>query len=658
MVPRNLYLSNNKSRFSFVTSTLLVAAMLLSCLLIFGALAPAYAQLPGMKAQSIELEATPISSSQVKLTWRINNPGVIGSIRVYRAHYVTPDSFVQLTSLSANALSYVDSGLKAKSTWIYRIQTSERKPAQLGAPSNAARVTTLAESIDPGTNQQILSDDPKVTTQDSSLNNQIQTLSAKVLSANEVELRWAIPSLAHVASLRIYRASSLEPKNFVQVGAVGSNLNRYVDANLKPRTAYYYYMKYNVDSHSAVLSPPSNTAMATTPDGAEPNPRAALAGQRPKPGILFELPDGGIGTALPLDTWESEILYLLNSYRLSKGLGPVRPSVSLTMASDALSKDLAIRETLSKFDANGYGAVMRARAFGYTKLETKFDTVVATTRMIDTQSFFESLKSSSEDNDIMLKPEWKVVGIARGYGEGTSYWVLDFAAYWDKTIPLPGEDTDGRIDGNERVRTRPPFDSLLANAKLTGYGDDGNAYSPVHCDTETKECWRDPAPAGNRSLRENSLPENMAGRWHVEYQVNSKGVTHFNDPDKYDVTDFTMSLLINEDGTWVSQGYKAFQDPAPVEAGTWKWVHDAAHDEEIVTFYRDNGKATTTFRVHAAPGVMTFYVVDGGDFFKGVKWDGKPNDDQQLIFTPGPGFFFVSAPPFPTALRCASCPQP
>ncbi|MDX2043327.1 MAG: CAP domain-containing protein [Acidobacteriota bacterium] len=483
-------------------------------------------------------------------------------------------------------------------------------------------------------------------------------MSAKAISANEIELRWAIPSLSHVASIRIFRASSDDPKNFVMVGAIGSNLNRYVDADLKPRTTYYYHMKYNQNSHSANLSAPSNTAMATTPDGADPNPRRRYEGLRPKPGIPFDLPAGGIGTAIPLDDQEDEFLYFLNKFRASRGVGPVRASISLTMAADSFGKDLASRSEVSKFDSNGFGVFMRARAFGFPKLEeTKFDTLALATRIVDLETFFNSTAQNTENIDILLQPEWKVVGVGRAYNEGTYYWVLDFANYWDKTIPLPGEDTDGRVDGNERIRTRPPADALAARAKFSGYGDDGKPYNPVHCDLETKECWRDPAPAGNRSLRENSLPENMVGHWHVAYQVNSKGVVHFNSPDKFDMTDFTMSLLINEDGTWVSQGYKTYQDPVPAEAGTWKWVHDAGRDEEIITFFRDNGKTAATFRVHAAPGVMTFYVEDGGDFFKGIKADGNPKDDPYLIFLPGPGFFYTPAPSFPSAMRCTSCPQ-
>lgn len=654
MVPRSLYIPKTKRGSSRKVLVILGSVLLLSGLILAGGLNPAQAQLPGLRGQSIDLEATPISSTQIRLYWRINNPDVIGSIRIYRAHVVTPDNFSLLTTVSANVMSYVDTGLKAKSTWVYRIQTTLRKPAQLSPPSNSARATTLTEG-DPGNQQN--GSGSSGTTEDPAIINEIQTLTAKAVSANQIELRWAIPSLQNVASLRIFRASSLAPKDFQLVSAIGANLNVYVDQDLKPKTTYYYQIKYNLGSHGALLSTPSNTAMATTPDGADPNPRAKLAALRPKAGIPYELPAGGIGSAIPLEEAEGDFLFFLNNYRELKGVGPVRPSVILTMASDALSRDLANRREVSKADGNGALGFMRYRAFGYTKVNVKSDTLALTTRFLDMQAFFSYVKSYKEFNDLILRPEWKTIGIGRTNAEGSQYWVLDFADNWDATIPLPGEDTDGRVDGNERIRTRPPIDSLMANARLTGYGDDGKSYSPVHCDTETNECWRDPASGVNRSLRENSFPENMVGRWQVESQINSKGVMHFNDQNKFDTTDFAAAMLINEDGTWIMQGYRAFQDPIPTEAGTWKWVHDAARDEEIVTFFRDNGKAPVTFRVHAAQGVMTFFVTAGADFFAPVKGDMYPGNDAQVIFKPGMGFFYTPAAPFPTELRCYSCPQ-
>src|SRR5262249_32899936 len=159
---------------------------------------------------------------------------------------------------------------------------------------------------------------------------------------------------------------------------------------------------------------------------------------------------------------------------------------------------------------------------------TKFDTAVFLTKGQGGVKLFEGVKFSPQEGSIVKNPNWKVVGIARCRSEknGATRWVLGFADYWVKTAPLPGQDTDCRMDGNERIRPRPPYDALLMNAKFSGYGDDGKPYSTRHCDLETNECWKDPAPATNRSLRELSMPENMIGIWHAQYQVSSRGGWH------------------------------------------------------------------------------------------------------------------------------------
>jgi uncharacterized protein YkwD len=616
------------------------------------------------KAQTIDLEGDAVSPTQALMRWRINNPGAAGSlnevtaIRIYKAHPAEPDNFKYLLTLPPNATSFTDTNLKPGSTWIYRLQTQGRKPTMLSAPSNAVRIKLPAAGPDQPASQNTGGGSPTYTVEDPNVNSAVQTLSAKSLGPNEIELRWAIPNLPHVASMRIFRTSADEPNNFQLVGAMGIQLGRYVDKFLKPNTTYLYHVKYNLDSHGARLSTPSNTASARTPDGPQPNARAAAMARRPKPGIPFELPPFGIGNAVPYDALEEEFLYQLNQYRRSKGLGPVRASISLSVASDRFSKELADTGAEgSKWDNRGPAS--RARAAGYL-VNTSFDTILHSTKA-DPSTMLDFIKNSSSDNVVLLNPAWKIVGIGRNYTErdGGWRWVIDFAASWDKTIPLPGEDTDGRIDGNERVRTRPSMDALETNARVTGYGDDGKPYSPIHCDLETKECWKDPVENVLRTLREPSYPENLIGEWHVQYQVSSKGVVHFNDMDhRYDMTEFVMSLKINEDGTWVSQGYRAMIDQSMAEAGTWKVVHDIARGEELVTFYRGEGRPAATLRVHAASGALHFFAVDGAgeamNFFKSVPADSNKKDDPQVIFLPGLANFNT---PFPAAMRCDSCPQ-
>ena len=58
----------------------------------------------------------------------------------------------------------------------------------------------------------------------------------------------------------------------------------------------------------------------------------------------------------------------------------------------------------------------------------------------------------------------------------------------------------------------------------------------------------------------------------------------------------TMEFQINADGTWTMKGYRAFQTPPALESGTWTISHDAARNEEVVTFIRQGTLPRATIR--------------------------------------------------------------
>jgi hypothetical protein len=189
------------------------------------------------------------------------------------------------------------------------------------------------------------------------------------------------------------------------------------------------------------------------------------------------------------------------------------------------------------------------------------------------------------------------------------------------------------------IRTRPPSASLIEDHRFSGYGDDGKAYGPVHCDLDSSPriCWHDPPPQGNLRLDEPSAPENLIGTWKVTFAINALGIVHAN-YDEWDRTGYVMEFQINADGTWTMKGYRAFQSPPALESGTWNLSHDAARNEEIVTFVRQGSLPRSTIRIHAAPGQLTFFATDGGglmkNFLRNVIADDDNNDDPQFIFLP------------------------
>ena len=622
----------------------------------------------------VYLEAEAISATQVRLAWNINNQEKeYFGIRIYRAKPITPQYFEFVTQLTVTSVTFTDSDLKPNTTYNYQIRYSGKKPVMLSVPSNTATATTMDPNAEGGA--PVTVNVPRYTTQDPGVRSAIKTLTARAIASNKIELRWGMPRMIHVAALRVFRTEPDNPTEFILIDSIAANKTSWIDESVYPKKTYSYILRYNI-GHGTMLSPPSNIATATTPDGALPTvtPRLArtnvintgnLAVENNIQGLPITLQPGyftpgNSGTAVPLDNREEEFLALLNAYRAENGLGPVRPSINITRGSDELAKENAKTAQSNKYDSQGRNARMRARAWGYD-VPTVYDTVAFSTRTTP-DTYLEQLKDFPKDNAILLNPIWKTLGIARAYDDGgTWYWVLDFCAFWDYTIPLPGEDDDGRIDGNELIRTRPPSAALAKGHVFTGFGDDGKPYTTLHCDTETKACWKDPAPQGNPALDDGSDPDFLVGTWHLEREITQSGIVHFNDINGYDLTEFTVNLQINKDGTWVMQGYRAYQNPTPVEAGTWKAVHDISHNEEIITFYRDNGKPTAAIRAHATKNQLTFFVTDGGaetkDFFKSKPSDWNNKDDQQVIFTPGLGFLLAPHTDFPYTKRCASCPR-
>ncbi len=141
---------------------------------------------------------------------------------------------------------------------------------------------------------------------------------------------------------------------------------------------------------------------------------------------------------------------------------------------------MAQREQADTTDSLGRNAAQRARAFSFPGTfapvdESEWAYASDATELFEAAQFNQGLSTM---------PAWKSIGIARVFspGSGRWYWSLIFGAYWDKTVLLAGEDEEGRIAGNEFVRTRPPSAALQAGHRFSGYGDDGAPYSPIHCD--------------------------------------------------------------------------------------------------------------------------------------------------------------------------------
>lgn len=400
-------------------------------------------------------------------------------------------------------------------------------------------------------------------------------------------------------------------------------------------------------SNAANASPPTSTPTPTPrpSPSSTPTPTPAPTPSptpTPKPDPTPSSTPIESTTAIPLDTEEQRLLALLNQLRLDNSRNPLAASISLTQASDWLARDMATLVYINKIDSLGRDPAQRARDFGFPSDSALIaaDALVID-GALDAQQVFDLWQRGQAERLILLNQYWKTIGIARTLKAETNrwHWSVTFAAYWDKTIPLAGEDEEGRIDHNELIRTRPPVEALRASYRFSGYGDDGQIYQPVHCalDVSPLLCWHDPPPQGNSRLDEPSAPEHLVGAWKIAYTISPLGVVHAN-YDNWDRTGFIIELQLNADRTWMLRGYRAFQNPLQMESGTWAAAHDAARNEEIVTFTRASNLPRATIRIHALSDQLTFFAVDGGgymrNFLRGWLADDDRRDDPQLIFLP------------------------
>lgn len=343
-----------------------------------------------------------------------------------------------------------------------------------------------------------------------------------------------------------------------------------------------------------------------------------------------------------MDAEEQQVFALINQTRRELQLAPLGLSISLSNAASWAALDMAERNAVSRFDSAGRSPSVRARAFGYPGAAAPIeeDAHVAAGGP-EGQLQFAGWMAEGGFQALLANPKWRNVGVARAFNATRNrwHWQVLFGAYWDQTQLLAGEDGEGRIQANELIRTRPPSSTLEASARYSGYGDDGTPYEPIHCvlDVAPDICWRDPPPQTNARLSEPVALEALFGVWRVLYQISSEGIVRAN-YEGFDQTGIDMELRLNQNGSWSSRGYRAFTVPVPLETGTWQAVLNSTRNEILLTLVRQNKLPPVTLRVHAAPGQLTFFAVDGGtlmkNFFRGWPPDEVAADDPQIIFVP------------------------
>ncbi len=130
---------------------------------------------------------------------------------------------------------------------------------------------------------------------------------------------------------------------------------------------------------------------------------------------------------LTVDGEEQAFLRLINDYRAGKGADALTIDPALTRSSTWMASDLAGRSEFSHSDSTGRSPWTRMPDCGVAI--PAGENLAAGTNYSSAQTALSAWINSPSHRDVMLDKDFKTIGIARVYREGSRYgwyWVTDF----------------------------------------------------------------------------------------------------------------------------------------------------------------------------------------------------------------------------------------
>ncbi len=182
------------------------------------------------------LTATPLSTTQIGLTWSASTGGLpIANYYVFEG--TSPSSLVRIAILSGTAGSYTARSLTPSTRYYYAVQ-----------------------AIDSGGDTSPMS--PTVSAVTLALPSAPTNVTATAVSATKVSVAWtAARSGMPLASYYVYRGNS--PSTLTQIKVVGATQTSCTDTTVRASTTYYYAVK--AADNGGNVSPMSKVVSVTTP---------------------------------------------------------------------------------------------------------------------------------------------------------------------------------------------------------------------------------------------------------------------------------------------------------------------------------------------------------------------------------------------------------